>query len=292
MLKGPILKVTGDGEKELPPGETPRPSRQPSNQSGSSRPRSDRQVESQADEDEFDEHLTPNYFDHGKALQEHGGHWTTAMNHTARPRHRARFSSFRTEGETRPRSFSSGAGSLSNGNTGRHSFYSMRSGHSRGQSDREDHEDHGVSGDNRDRDGEHGDSQDTSEETEESRAAAQKRWSLLRSRVLPSRHHSSGIGPSQSTGPGAATVSALSSTAIASVPITTELLAGQLPVMILKTWLDRDEDGNRAVPVLLGNMRFRVGDSVGLREGSASGREMFKVECEYGDGVVKWVSEA
>jgi len=68
-------------------------------------------------------------------------------------------------------------------------------------------------------------------------------------------------------------------------------MAGQLPVMMLKTWLDRDEDGNRAVPVLLGNMRFRVGDSVGLRVGrDETGKEMFKVECEYGDGAVKWVS--
>jgi phospholipase D1/2 len=107
---------------------------------------------------------------------------------------------------------------------------------------------------------------------------------MLRNRVLPGQ----GKGKSE-TAPGHNTVSALSSTAIASVPITTELLAGQLPVMMLKTWLDRDEDGRKAVPVLLGNMRFRVGDSVGLRADNATGREMFKVECEYGDGAVKWV---
>jgi phospholipase D1/2 len=59
--------------------------------------------------------------------------------------------------------------------------------------------------------------------------------------------------------------------------------------MMLTTWLDRDEDGHKAVPVLLGNMRFRVGDSVGLKQEDATGREMFKVECEYGDGAVKWV---
>jgi phospholipase D1/2 len=83
----------------------------------------------------------------------------------------------------------------------------------------------------------------------------------------------------------------MSKTAIASLPVTTELMAGQLPVMMLKTWLDRDEHGNRAVPVLLGNMRFRVGDSVGIRAGKEhTGKEMFKMECEYGDGAVKWVS--
>lgn len=114
---------------------------------------------------------------------------------------------------------------------------------------------------------------------------AQKRWSALRNRVLPGKAPSNG-GPA----PGAGKVTALAHTAIASVPVTTELLAGQLPVMILKTWMDRDDEGNRAVPVLLGNLRFRVGDSVGLRAGRETGKEMFKVECEYGDGIVKWVS--
>lgn len=91
-------------------------------------------------------------------------------------------------------------------------------------------------------------------------------------------------------GPTSGKVSALAPTVITSVPVTTELFAGQLPVMILKTWIDRDEDGRKAVPVLLGNLRFRVGDSVGLRQGKeATGKEMFKVECEYGDGAVKWV---
>ncbi|KAK8858386.1 hypothetical protein IAR55_002613 [Kwoniella newhampshirensis] len=112
--------------------------------------------------------------------------------------------------------------------------------------------------------------------------AAQKRWSMLRSRVLPSNKNSSNA-------PGLGKVSALAPTVIASVPVTTELMAGLLPVMMMKTWLDRDEDGHRAVPVLLGNLRFRVGDSVGLRQGRETGKEMFKLECEYGDGAVKWV---
>lgn len=123
------------------------------------------------------------------------------------------------------------------------------------------------------------------ENTTPEQAEAAKRWSMLRARVLPSRNQT-GLGPT----PGANKTSALAPTVIASLPITTELMAGQLPVMILKTWLDRDEDGNRAVPVLLGNLRFRVGDSVGLKEGEKTGREMFKLECEYGDGAVRWVS--
>lgn len=145
---------------------------------------------------------------------------------------------------------------------------------------------HSHASSDRDRgDHEESDSDHRAEPSSADREAAHRRWSSLRARVLPSRNQSSG-GPS----PSASKVTALSATVIASVPITTELLAGQLPVMILKTWLDRDENGNRAVPVLLGNLRFRVGDSVGLRIGKETGKEMFKVECEYGDGVVKWVS--
>ena len=125
----------------------------------------------------------------------------------------------------------------------------------------------------------------SSEEVQTSHEAAQKRWSMLRARVLPHK------GPNNGPTPGPGKVSALSTSAIASLPVTTELFAGQLPVMMLKTWIDRDEDGRRAVPVLLGNMRFRVGDSVGVGAGKETGKEMFKVECEYGDGAVKWVSD-
>lgn len=91
--------------------------------------------------------------------------------------------------------------------------------------------------------------------------------------------------------------------------VTNELLTNTLPVMIMKTWIDRDEDGHRAVPVLLGNLRFRIGDSVRVgnkkqnkqlqiasadrpltdREKEKGGREWFKIECEYGEGVIKWV---
>lgn len=72
--------------------------------------------------------------------------------------------------------------------------------------------------------------------------------------------------------------------------MTNEMMAGTLPVMILKTWMDRDEEGHRTVPVLLGNLRFRIGDSLKVRTGKTGGiKEMFKIECEYGDGAIKWV---
>jgi hypothetical protein len=389
LERGPVLKITADGERELPPGHTPKPSRSPSQRSSSSkqegtnldtpdtppretqkqsgtssssdeatRPAGSRQPKSpgqgsvpvpkqrsssgQALNRNHDESPTPQPENQITVVlaapigTSREGQWTTAVGPSASSRpNRARFSSFRDEsGPVRQRSYSQGGGSTTHGGAGtRSSVYSQKSGQSqaysngRGQSDREDLDGEGEDVDDEEEDGDEilhnghassngggvqksfrqssndengtgtdghaqgrgqGDDQDgDNEQTDEARAAAQKRWSLLRSRVLPTR---STTNQGQPSGAGIKTVSALASTSIASIPITTELMAGQLPVMIFKTWMDRDEDGNRAVPVLLGNMRFRVGDSVGLKEGGATGREMFKVECEYGDGVVKWVS--
>ena len=106
-------------------------------------------------------------------------------------------------------------------------------------------------------------------------SVGQKKWEVIRQKLLPNRHMNGAI---QHANP-------------ALIPMTSELLAGQLPVMILKTWIDRDESGHRAVPVLLGNLRFRVGDSAGMSDGQTegTGREVFRIECEYGDGCVKWV---
>ncbi len=106
-------------------------------------------------------------------------------------------------------------------------------------------------------------------------SVGQKKWNVIRQKMLRS---TTGSGPIQHSTP-------------AQIPVTTELLAGQLPVMILKTWIDRDEKGHRAVPILLGNMRFRVGDSAGFGDEQIqrTGREVFRIECEYGDGIVKWV---
>lgn len=228
LKRGPVLKVTPDGESEHPPGQTPVPSRQ-----GSS---ADTRLQRASDREE----------DYERAMghDRSDGTWRTAMEngHASPGQHQKE----RKKG-------SSGS----------------RFGSFRARPPSEQHDSHDSDGDEHDK----------------AHEAAQRRWQMLRSRVIPSRQATTG-GPT----PGAAKVSALSSTAVGSVPVTTELLAGQLPVMILKTWLDRDEEGNRAVPVLLGNLRFRVGDSVGLRQGSPTGKEMFKLECEYGDGAVKWVS--
>jgi phospholipase D1/2 len=127
-------------------------------------------------------------------------------------------------------------------------------------------------------------------ESPQARENAQRKWSALKGKLLPSSaNHMTGartaIGPAHDK-----------TSQVAPVPITTELLSGQLGVMMLKTWLDRDEDGRRAVPVLIGNMRFRVCESIGTGGGGHHGSSrtgpgggIFKVECEYGDGAVKWV---
>lgn len=232
---GDILKVTPDGEAELPPGQTPKPSRQNSGRieeledgdGGLKEPKVENQQGAEKKQDAAAE----------SSKQER--QWSSGTDRPRASSSHARFSSFRD------------------------------STHSDGH--REDRE-HRESSD-----------EDHSSQSPQAREQAQRRWSALRSRVLPKAANGG-------SAPGPNKVTALSHTAIASVPVTTELLAGQLPVMILKTWLDRDDEGNRAVPVLLGNLRFRVGDSVGLRAGKETGKEMFKVECEYGDGVVKWVN--
>ncbi|ODN95881.1 phospholipase D [Cryptococcus wingfieldii CBS 7118] len=218
---GPILKVTSDGEAELPPGQTPQASRRPS---------ASQEYRSTSSND-------LHAYENGMGNTISDGTWRNALQSSRQKKKgktpaSSRFSSFREDGITT------------------------------GESDAE---------------GNHGDNEAPDTPTD----AAQKRWSMLRHRVLPSKTSVNGPTPNK--------VSALAPTVIASVPVTTELFAGQLPVMILKTWIDRDENGKKAVPVLLGNLRFRVGDSVGLKQGKATGKEMFKVECEYGDGAVKWV---
>ena len=116
---------------------------------------------------------------------------------------------------------------------------------------------------------------DAEKTVDEPKSTGQQKWTTLRAKLL----HRNTNNQEKLTSP-------------AQIPVTTELLAGQLPAMILKTWLDRDENGARNVPVLLGSLKFRVGDSAGFggnKDGQQTGREVFRIECEYGDGAVKWV---
>ena len=117
---------------------------------------------------------------------------------------------------------------------------------------------------------------DAEKTIDEPKSTGQQKWTVLRAKLL----HRQTANMEKQSSP-------------AQIPVTTELLAGQLPAMILKTWLDRDENGARTVPVLLGSLKFRVGDSAGFagnKDGQQTGREVFRIECEYGDGAVKWVS--
>ncbi|WVN88729.1 uncharacterized protein L203_103942 [Cryptococcus depauperatus CBS 7841] len=107
--------------------------------------------------------------------------------------------------------------------------------------------------------------------------ATLSKWSTLRSRVTPLS-----IG---ALNPNLTRASITNS----SLPVTSALFAGQLPVMILKTWLDRDEYGRKAVPVLLSNLKIKIDDSIGFLPEEHPSKEMYKIECEYGDGAVKWV---
>ncbi len=53
-----------------------------------------------------------------------------------------------------------------------------------------------------------------------------------------------------------------------------------------KLWIERDEHGNRRVPVLLHRLRVRISDSLfPTKEKKA----VFRIECEYANGAARWV---
>ncbi|WVQ80598.1 hypothetical protein IAT38_002703 [Cryptococcus sp. DSM 104549] len=269
VLHGPILKITPDGEAELPPGHTPKPSRQQSLLMSRSSSNNDLETYERGMGETLADGTWRNALEnaHGSGVGSGAGGKGKGKLRSLN----SRFSSFRDEGEGATTGESDMGEADESEAEGHHHHHHHHHGQGRGYAFTHAH----------------GNPQAHGSEPTTPTDAAQKRWSMLRQRVLPSRTSISGAGAGPGPTPGK--VSALAPTVIASVPVTTELFAGQLPVMMLKTWLDRDEDGRRAVPVLLGNLRFRVGDSVGLRQGRETGKEMFKLECEYGDGAVKWV---
>lgn len=65
-----------------------------------------------------------------------------------------------------------------------------------------------------------------------------------------------------------------------------ELQTGILPVFLLKMAVERDESKHRRIPVLLNHLRLRVTDSVNPMHNTHA---VFRIELEYGDGLVKWV---
>lgn len=100
-----------------------------------------------------------------------------------------------------------------------------------------------------------------------------KKWGRLRS-LIPNVNQS----VSATTG---------RSTAIShSVPLTDELIASGLSALMLRLWFERDEKGQRRIPVLLHRLRIRISDSLHPLHGNKS---VFRIECEYANGAARWV---
>jgi phospholipase D1/2 len=98
------------------------------------------------------------------------------------------------------------------------------------------------------------------------------KWSRLRSLIPNMVHHDTPVTP----GPSVAH----------SVNITDELITGGLSTLMLRLWFERDEKGQRRVPVLLHRLRIRVSDSLHPMHDQKS---VFRIECEYANGAARWV---
>ena len=100
------------------------------------------------------------------------------------------------------------------------------------------------------------------------------KWNRLRS-LLPQIIHND-----------ASVTSCPSITSNSGVKITEELLASGLSTLMLRLWFERDEKGHRRIPVLFHRLRIRVSDSLHPMHDHKS---VFRIECEYADGVARWV---
>ncbi|KAG2065325.1 phospholipase D [Suillus decipiens] len=70
------------------------------------------------------------------------------------------------------------------------------------------------------------------------------------------------------------------------VNITDELITGGLSTMMLRLWFERDEKGHRRIPILLHRLRIRISDSLHPMQAH---KAVFRIECEYANGAVRWV---
>lgn len=70
------------------------------------------------------------------------------------------------------------------------------------------------------------------------------------------------------------------------VNIVDELIGGSLSSLMLKMYFERDERGERRVPILLHRLKVRVSDSLHPLSGS---KAVFRIECEYANGQTRWV---
>ncbi|KAL1715411.1 hypothetical protein EV715DRAFT_256257 [Schizophyllum commune] len=70
------------------------------------------------------------------------------------------------------------------------------------------------------------------------------------------------------------------------VNITDELMTGGLSALMLALWFERNDKGQRRIPILFHRLRIRVSDSIHPLHGHKS---VFRIECEYANGAARWV---
>ena len=78
---------------------------------------------------------------------------------------------------------------------------------------------------------------------------------------------------------------------VKSAELLAELTAGVPAVLILASMFQRDEHGNRRIPILLEQLKLRLTDSKQVDTRSGDRHVIFRIELEYGNGLtrMKWV---
>ena len=104
-------------------------------------------------------------------------------------------------------------------------------------------------------------------------SSASARWGALRKRLKENTNKRAKGGEQKAR-------------VVGQMSVITELQTGILPVFMLKMSLERDEQGNRRIPVLLNHLRLRISDSVNVLNSTSA---IFRIELEYGDALVRWV---
>lgn len=75
-----------------------------------------------------------------------------------------------------------------------------------------------------------------------------------------------------------------------SAELMAELRAGAPAVLMLASMIQRDEHGNKRIPVLLEQLKLRIRDSTPVQEGDSERHWLFTIDLEYGSGPsrMKW----
>ncbi|EFX04791.1 phospholipase d1 [Grosmannia clavigera kw1407] len=75
-----------------------------------------------------------------------------------------------------------------------------------------------------------------------------------------------------------------------SAELMAELRAGAPAVLMLASMIQRDEHGNKRIPVLLEQLRLHVSDSTPMQDGDSERHWLFTIDLEYGSGPsrMKW----